>query len=139
MHVDIDFIIDTSNIIAESNIANVNILQDVNNIDVSIKSNNIQISTDRPQINVASGANNIEILHYNNNIYFEMSAAGPPGPPGPEGPPGPGTADTVTYDNTTSGLLATNVQDAIDEIEVDFVKKIELSTNGGVLINGGVW
>ncbi len=32
---------------------------------------------------------------------------------------GPGSADRVSYDGTTSGLSATNVQDAIDELSSD--------------------
>jgi hypothetical protein len=38
---------------------------------------------------------------------------GPRGPIGPPGPVGPGVAATVTYDDTRTGLGATNVQAAI--------------------------
>jgi hypothetical protein len=41
---------------------------------------------------------------------------GPEGPQGPQGPAGPADADDVTYDNTTSGLVAIDVQAAIDEL-----------------------
>ena len=46
-------------------------------------------------------------------------AAGPqgdPGPAGPTGPPGATTAVGVSYDNVASGLAATDVQAALDEI-----------------------
>lgn len=40
----------------------------------------------------------------------------PRGEEGPQGPVGPGVANTVTYDNETSGLEAENVQGAIDKL-----------------------
>jgi len=39
--------------------------------------------------------------------------SGPRGPIGPPGPVGPGVAATVTYDDSTTGLGATTVQQAI--------------------------
>jgi surface protein len=41
---------------------------------------------------------------------------GAEGPEGPQGPAGPADAEDVTYDNTTSGLAAIDVQAAIDEL-----------------------
>jgi len=43
-------------------------------------------------------------------------AAGAQGDPGPAGPPGATTAVGVSYDNVASGLAATDVQAALDEI-----------------------
>ena len=46
------------------------------------------------------------------------------------------TADTVSYDNTTSGITAVNVQDAIDEIVQDFgtfSPRLSDATTGGNL------
>ena len=39
--------------------------------------------------------------------------SGPRGPAGPPGPVGPGVAATVTYDDSRTGLGATDVQDAL--------------------------
>lgn len=48
--------------------------------------------------------------------------AGPQGPQGEQGPPGPaGTAANTQYDNTESGLDATDVQSALDELASDFL------------------
>lgn len=69
-------------------------------------------------------------------IVFELNSSGPAGP---QGPAGTANADTVAYNNTTSGLTATNVQDAIDEIVDDYVTKTMLNTTGGVTVNGGNW
>jgi surface protein len=45
-----------------------------------------------------------------------LGPEGPIGPQGPQGPAGPADADDVTYDNTASGLVAIDVQAAIDEL-----------------------
>ena len=39
---------------------------------------------------------------------------------------GGGTASSITYNNTVSGLTATNVQDAIDELATDLIYTVEL-------------
>ena len=50
-----------------------------------------------------------EVLKYNSTSHKWENAA--------EGGGGGTSAQNVSYDNTTSGLTATNVQDAIDEVE----------------------
>ena len=45
----------------------------------------------------------------------------------PSGGGGSSSADQVSYDNTTSGLTATNVQDAIDEVVTDLGSKADAS------------
>lgn len=42
---------------------------------------------------------------------------------------GGGTAADTTYDNTTSGLTATDVQDAIDEVVSDLSGYVPMETN----------
>jgi hypothetical protein len=39
--------------------------------------------------------------------------SGPRGPAGPQGPVGPGVAATVTYDDSRTGLGASDVQDTL--------------------------
>jgi len=39
------------------------------------------------------------------------------GSKGPPGVPGPGAGAGITFDNSISGMAATNVQDAIDELD----------------------
>jgi hypothetical protein len=41
---------------------------------------------------------------------------------------GGGTAETTSYDNTDSGLAATNVKDAIDELEAEKVSSTNIDT-----------
>jgi hypothetical protein len=49
------------------------------------------------------------------NFFFEVSGGG-----------GGGTAASISYDNTISGLSATDVQDAIDELALEVIFTIEL-------------
>jgi hypothetical protein len=63
----------------------------------------------------------IEIIWDDTNVYAEQSGGGG------------GEASNVSYDNTTSGITATNVQDAIDEV----VESID-SLEGGVHYIGEV-
>lgn len=54
----------------------------------------------------------------------------------PEGIGGSSIASEVTYDNSTSGLAATNVQEAIDEVNSNFKKIITVTEE--VVFNGTV-
>lgn len=103
----------------------------MSDIEFIIQGNNIlDVSIDpAPSINV-----DIE----QTELIFNMLNAGPQGP---QGPPGgvSDQAEDVIYNNTASDLTAINVQDALDEIDTDFVRKLELSTDGGVIVNGGLW
>lgn len=52
---------------------------------------------------------------------------------------GGGSASDVTYDNTSSGLTATNVQDAIDEVVTEVSGKQDALTAGnGISISSNV-
>lgn len=51
---------------------------------------------------------------------------------------GSSSASDITYDNSLSGLLGTNVQDAIDEVAIDLntkLNKVPVQSKGA-LING---
>lgn len=48
-----------------------------------------------------------------------------------------GAAADVTYSNATSGLTATNVQTAIDEVNVNAIAYVKGYINGGVISNDG--
>ena len=71
-------------------------------------------------------------------IVFELNQTGPQGEKGDTGD-GASAAVNVSYDNAGSGMVATELQAAVDEISNDFVRELELSTTGGILINGGNW
>ena len=48
-----------------------------------------------------------------------------------------GAAAQVTYDNASSGLAATNVQDAIDEVVAEFVPNDSFTASGDLLVGSG--
>jgi len=58
------------------------------------------------------------IYYHNNAKYWKDQAQAIAG----------GSAAAIAYDNSESGLTATNVQDAVDELVVDKVEKSELSS-----------
>ena len=70
-----------------------------------------------PETNIVSGSNDYLAVIKPSPLYtsgyktFKVKAANLPGGGG-----GASSADDVTYDNTTSGLTADNVQEAIDEL-----------------------
>ena len=60
-----------------------------------------------------------------------------------EAPEAPDDAASITYDNTDSSLVATNVQDAIDEIEGKLAKETVFAITDGASVdldpaNGGI-
>ena len=71
----------------------------------------------------------ITIVWDDTNVYAEQSGGG-----------GGGTATDTEYDNTTSGLSATNVQDAIDEVVNDLDDKLDTAPDGtnDLIDNSGV-
>lgn len=72
----------------------------------------------------------ITIIWDDTNIYAQQGEGGGGG--------GSSSASDITYDNSLSGLLGTNVQDAIDEVAIDLntkLNKVPVQSKGA-LING---
>ena len=81
--------------------------------------------SDLDNVVITSPANN-QVLKYNSTTGKWENA-------NESGGGGASDADDVSYDNTTSGLIATNVQDAIDELVSSGAKQtfIQVNTTGG--------
>ena len=72
----------------------------------------------------------IQIIWDDTNVYAQQSEGGGGG--------GSSSAFDIIYDNSLSGLLGTNVQDAIDEVAIDLntkLNKVPIQSKG-TLING---